>query len=128
MSARLPHQRTAHMTYLYLSVPKQLNKLLHEFRKILKHHYQIINVAGEERYTYGQIHDRMNPSWKPFQYLERYCLQEGLDDFEVRDFLEEYLHRRIICECQILIDEKGMRKRDLMMQLGMDFRGVELMD
>jgi len=116
------------MTYLYLSVPKQLNKFLHEFRKILKHHYQIINVAGEERYTCGQIHDRMNPNWKPFQYLERYCLQEGLDDFEVRDFLEEYLHRRIICECQILIDEKGMRKRDLMMQLGMDFKGVELMD
>jgi hypothetical protein len=80
------------------------------------------------QYTCGQIHDRMNPNWKPFQYLERYCLQEGLDDFEVRDFLKEYLHRWIICECQILIDEKGMRKRDLMMQLGMDFKGVELMD
>ena len=128
MPERLPNQRTAHMTYLYLSVPKQLNKFLHESRKILKYYYQIINIAGEERYTCGQIHDRMNPNWKPFQYLERYCLQEGLDDFEVRDFLEEHLQRRIICEYQILINENEMRKRDLMMQFGMDFEGVGLVD
>jgi len=84
MQAKLPHQRSAHMTYLYLSVPKHLKKFLREFRTILKRNYQIINYAGEERYTCGQGHDHRNPNWKPFQHLERYCLQEGLDDFEVR--------------------------------------------
>ena len=128
MTAKLPHQRTAHMTNLYLSVPKHLKKFLHEFINILKRNYQIINNAGEERYTCDQGHDHRNPNWKPFQHLERYCLQEGLDDFEVRDFLEKYLHRRIICECHILIDEKAIWKRDLMRQFGVDFEGVELVD
>jgi hypothetical protein len=94
----------------------------------LKRNYQIINNTGEERYTCGQGHDHRNLNWKPFQYLERYCLQEGLDVFEVRDFLDKYLHRRIICECHILIDEKAIRKRDLMRQFGVDFEGVELVD
>ena len=128
MTVKLPHQRTAHMTHLYLSDPKHLRKFLREFRAILKRNYQSINYAGEERYTCGQEHDHRNPNWKPFKYFEPYCLKEGLDDFEVRDFLEKYLHRRIICECHILIDEKALRKRDLMRQFGVDFEGVELVD
>ncbi|MFC1814499.1 hypothetical protein ACFL0M_00870 [Thermodesulfobacteriota bacterium] len=120
--------RTVYMTNLYLSVSKNLNKFLSEFREILKNNFQKISVEGEQRYTCGQMHDRRNPDWKPFQYLERYCLKQGLDDFEVRDFLEEYLQRRIICECDILYDQKELRKRDLMRQFGMDFEGVELLD
>jgi len=46
-----------------------------------------------QRYTCGQDHDRRNPNWKPFQHLARYCLQEGLDDFEVRDFLQSNVIR-----------------------------------
>lgn len=128
MTAKLPHQRTAHMTNLYLSVPKHLRKFLNEFRKILKNNYKTIIVAGEKRYTCGQDHDHRNPNWKPFQHLERYCLKEGLDDFEARDFLEEHLQRRIICECHILTDERAVRKKDLMRQFGVDFEGVELVD
>ena len=55
-------------------------------------------------------------------------MEQGLDDFEVRDFLEEYLNRRIICECDILIDRREERKRDLMKQFGLDFIGYELVD
>ncbi len=120
--------RTAYMTNLYLSVSKNLNKFLNEFRGILKNNFQKIIVAGEQRYICGQTHDRRNPDWKPFQYLERYCLKQGLDDFEVRDFLEDHLQRPIICECDILYDQKELRKRDLMKQFGMDFEGVELVD
>ena len=120
--------RTVYMTHLYLSEPKNLDKFLSEFRQILKNNFQKIIVAGEDRYTCGQMHDRRNPNWKPFQYLEQYCLKHGLDDFEVRDFLEEHLQRRINCECDILYDQKELRKRDLMRQFGMDFEGVELLD
>jgi len=55
-------------------------------------------------------------------------LEQGLDDFEVRDFLEEYLQRPIICECDILIDRREERKMDLIEQFGMDFEGYDLVN
>ena len=128
MPAKLPHLKSAYMTYLHLSVPKHLKKFLCEFQAILRKNYKIINVSGEDRYTCGQEHDERNPNWKPFKYFEPYCLKEGLDDIEVRDFLQEHLHRKIICECQILIDEKEQRKQDLIRQFGVDLAGIELVD
>jgi len=128
MEPELPKIRSAHMTNLYLSVPKNLEKFLREFRQILKDNFQIITVEGEKRYTCGQEHSRLNPNWVPFQHLERYCLEQGLDDFEVRDFLEEYLRRPIVCECDILIDRRELRKRDLARMFGLDFEGCDLVD
>jgi hypothetical protein len=128
MEQELPKIRSVHMTNLYLSVPKNLRKFLREFREILKDKYQKIIVAGDERYTCGQEHTRLNPDWEPFQHLERYCLEQGLDDFEVRDFLEECLRRPIICECDILIDRRAERKRDLARMYGLDFIGYDLAD
>lgn len=57
-----------------------------------------------------------------------YCLGQGLDDFEVRDFLMEYLQRLIIYGCDILIDRKAMRKRDLAQMFGLYFEGYDLVD
>ena len=128
MQKELPKIRSVHMTNLYLSVPKNLAKFLSEFRQILKDNYQTIIVEGEERYTCGQDHTRLNPDWEPFKHFEPYCLGQGLDDFEVRDFLEENLGRPIICECDILIDRKALRKRDLARMYGLDFEGYELVD
>jgi len=121
MEPELPRIRSVHMTNLYLSVPKNLKKFLREFRQILKDNFQKITVEGEERYTCGQEHTKLNPDWVPFKHLERYCLEQGLDDFEVRDFLKEYLQREIICECDILIDRREYRKRDLERMYGLDF-------
>ena len=126
MEQELPKMRTVHMTNLYLSAPENLEKFLQEFRQILKNNYQ--KIIGEERYNCGQEHTRLNPNWKPFKHLERYSLEQGLDDFEVRDFLEEYLNRRIICECDILIDRRAERKRDLARVFGLDFDGYDLVD
>ena len=128
MEPELPKIRSVHLTYLYLSVPENLAKFLSEFRQILKNNFQIIIVEGEERYTCGQDHTKLNPNWVPFQHLERYSLEQGLDDFEVRDFLEEYLRRPIVCECDILIDRREQRKRDLARMFGLDFEGCDLVD
>jgi hypothetical protein len=128
MEPEYPKIRSVHMTNLYLSVPKNLRKFLSEFREILKDKYQKIIVAGDERYTCGQEHTRLNPNWVPFKHLERYSLDQGLDDFEVRDFLKEYLQRPIICECHILYDPRELRKRDLAKQFGLDFKGYDLVD
>ncbi len=51
-----------------------------------------------------------------------------MDDFEARDFSEEDLGRPIICECDILIDRKVMRKRDLARMFGLDFEGYEFVE
>jgi len=128
MEQELPKIRSVHMTNLYLSVPENLAKFLSEFREILKDNFQVITVEGEKRYTCGQEHTKLNPDWVPFQHLERYSLDQGLDDFEVRDFLKEYLRRPIICECDILIDRKALRKRDLARMFGLDFEGYDLVD
>ena len=125
MKTKLQKMRTVQMTYLYLSVPDNLEKFLCEFRQILKDSFQVITVEGEKRYTCGQEHTRSNPSQEPFKYFESYCLKQGLYDFEVRDFLEEYLGRPIVCECDIWADRKSLRKRDLARMYGLDFEGYE---
>ncbi len=52
----------------------------------------------------------------------------GLDDFGVRDALEEYLGRKIVCECQILYDEREIRRRDIMRVFGVNWDEMELLD
>ena len=128
MEQELPKIRSVHMTNLYLSVSENLAKFLNEFRQILRDNFQVITIEGEKRYACGQDHTKLNPNWVPFQHLERYCLEQGLDDFEVRDFLEEYLRRPIVCECDILIDRRELRKRDLARMFGLDFEGCDLVD
>ena len=128
MEQELPKIRSVHMTHLYLSVPENLKQFLSEFRQILRNNFQVITIEGEERYTCGQEHTRLNPDWEPFQHFEPYCLEQGLDDFEVRDFLEENLGRPIICECHILHDPREFRKRDLARMFGLDFEGYDLVD
>jgi hypothetical protein len=117
-----PQMRTEHMTCLYLDNPTNRDKFLTGFRQLLKNKFQkITNAEGGSHYTCGQLHDRRNYNWKPWQHLELYCRKLGLDDFAVRDFLEGYLgYKPLLCECQILNDEREIRKRDLMRQFGID--------
>ena len=42
--------------------------------------------------------------------------------YQVKDFIELHLGRNIICECQILTDEKELKRMRLKMAFGMDFR------
>ena len=64
--------------------------------------------------------------WKPWQHLERLCRKIDLDDFAVRDFLVEHLGRKPECECQVLYDERELRKQALKRQLGVDFESGEV--
>lgn len=120
--------RTEHMTYLYLDNPSNLDKFLAEFRKLLKNKFQkITNTGGGNYYSCGQLHDRRNYNWQPWQHLERYCRKQGLDDFAVRGFLEDYLNcKPLLCECQILNDDREERKEALRRQFGIDFESGEV--
>ncbi len=55
-------------------------------------------------------------------------MRNGLDNFGVCDFLEEHLGRKIVCECQILQDEREIRKRDLTRVFGVNWDEMELLD
>ena len=128
MPKKLPQIRTEYMTYRYLSDPATFHKFLDGLFQVLRSRLETVTIGSEKRYTCGQYHDPRNPNWKPFQYFERFCLKNGLDDFEVRYLLEQHLNRRFACECEILHDPKDYRKRDLMRTFGVDFEGIELVD
>jgi hypothetical protein len=71
-------------------------------------------------------HDPRNWNWKPRQHLERLCRKRGLDDFAVRDIIIENLGRKPECECQVLYDERELRKEALRRQFGVDFDNGEV--
>lgn len=91
----------------------------------LKENLEKAEMKGDLRscsyYTCGQAHDRRNPKWKPFKNLEAYCKKEGLNAAGIRDTIENSIWRRVECECEILNDEKEVKRRRLWVQFGMDF-------
>ena len=100
---------------------------MRDYRQILMDNFQKIRIEGTGEYwTCGQDHDPRNWNWKPWQHLERLCLKRGLDDFAVRDILVEHLGRKLDCECQVLYDERELRKEALKRQFGVDFESGEV--
>ena len=53
-------------------------------------------------FSCGEHHDRQNPNWKPFQLLERHCMEAGYDFFEALDMVQERIGRKMKCECDLL--------------------------
>ena len=82
--------------------------------------------GGGEYWSCGQYHDPRNWNWKPLQHHERLCRKRGLDDFAVRDKIVEHLERNLECECQVLYDERELRKDALRRQFGVDFESGEI--
>ena len=89
--------------------------------------FQKVRIEGGGDYwTCGQDHDPRNWNWKPWYHLEHLCRKRGLDDFAVRDILFEHSGRKLECECQVLDDERELRKDALRRQLGVDFYSGEV--
>ncbi len=117
--------RTSDMTYLALKVESTFQKFFNGYIELLQKKFKEIEVRGNNySYTYrtcGQIHDPRNPEWKPFQHLWGYCLRTRYDFFEVRNMLEERIGHKVICECQLLEDDRERRRRELTQVFGVDF-------
>jgi hypothetical protein len=97
----------------------------------LKSKLQKITVAGShDYYTCGQLHDRANRYWKPFKHLWDYCEKTGHDFYEAKDMSEEGIGRSLKCECELLNDEKAIRRKELQALYGIDFGlpGERLLD
>jgi hypothetical protein len=119
--------RTADHTWMILNQMPNFQQFFSGYLEILKSNLQQVSVMGndgKERYRYytcGEEHDRRNPAWKPFQHLMRYCEREQLDFYEAKDMIEELIGRKLICECQLLNDDKEIRRKELERTFGMDF-------
>jgi hypothetical protein len=68
-----------------------------------------ISYCQECRISYQKIflpcgghHDRQNPNWKAFQLLERNCDERGYDFYKTLDMVQEWIGRKLICECELL--------------------------
>ena len=104
-----------------------LKTFLQDYRRILIQNFQKIIIEGGVEYcTCGQEHGPRNWNWKPCQHLERLCRKRGLDDFAVMVILFEHLGRKLECECQVLYDERELRKEALRRQFGVDFDSGEI--
>jgi hypothetical protein len=121
-----PKNRTAYGTYLYFAEPGTMETFMRDYRHILTTHFQKIRIEGDGKWSYGQEHEPRNWNWKPWQHLERTCRKLGLDDFAVRDIIFEHLGRKMDCECQVLYDERELRKEALRRQFGVDFDSWEI--
>ena len=90
-----------------------------------------VTITVTRSFTCGEPHDRRNPNWKPFRLLWDYCERTGYDFYVVRDIIFERLGRKLVCECEVLRDDKKHRRMELEGMFGVDFgrpgkRGVEL--
>ena len=122
-----PKNRTAYGTYQYFDELGPLETFLQDYRRILIQNFQKIRIEGGGVYwACGQEYDPRNWNWKPWQHLEGLCRKQGLDDFAVRDLVEEHLGRNLECEYQVLFDERELRKEALKRIFGVDLDGGEV--
>jgi len=104
---------------------EETRKQLADLLEFLKDNLEKVEIRGDLRscsyYTCGQTHSIGNRNWKPFKNLEAYCKKEGLSWAGIRDMMENRMGRRVECECQILNDDKEVKRRRLWVMFGADF-------
>ena len=101
----------------------EYKKFFKGLTQYLKSKVQRVAVKGKfsyEQFTCGQMHDRKNPNWKPWQNLWDYCLGVGFDPYAARDALEERLGVKLECDCQIINNEVENRRKALANAFGAD--------
>ena len=127
--------RTPDHTRLNLGQEKYYRPFIEGYIKVLKANLKQVKHIGHNysyrTYTCGEPHDERNPNWKPFRMLWNYCERTGYDFFVARDIIFEQFGRTLVCECEMLRDDKKLRRLELERMFGVDFgepgkRGVDL--
>ena len=117
--------RTPDHTQLDLGQGKYYRQFIEGYIKILQSNLKQVKHVGHNysytAYTCGEPHDRRNPNWKPFRLLWDYCERTGYDFYVVRDIIFERLGRKLVCECELLRDDKKLRRMELEKMFGVDF-------
>ena len=93
-------------------------KFMKEYINLLQNSLTKIKVKGDSynscHYECGQTHDPRNPSWQPFKLLSQICKKYNYDPLIARDIIEEKIHRRLECECQILGNQPQNRRMEML--------------
>jgi hypothetical protein len=55
--------------------------------------------------------------------LTRICKKYDYDPLIARDIIEERIHKRLECECQIIGNQSQHRRKELINSFGADFGG-----
>ena len=127
--------RTPDHTFLNLGQEKYYHPFIERYIKVLQANLKQVNHIGHNysyrTYTCGESHDGRNPNWKPFRLLWDYSERNGYDLFVARDIIFERLGRKLVCECEMLRDDKKLRRMELEKMFGVDFgesgrRGLDI--
>ena len=116
-------------------MPQDILDLDGEFKKFfkglaeyLKSKLQRVEVKGGrhtyDQYTCGQLHDKRNANWKPWQHLWEYCEEVEFDLYAAKDSIEERIGVKLECDCQILGNEVENRSKALANAFGADLGEV----
>jgi len=93
-------------TWTDLEQEPKFQNFMKEYIDLLQKRLKKVDVMGNSNsssyYTCGQDHDLRNPSWQPFKLLSQICKKYEYDPLIARDLIEERIHKRLECECQIL--------------------------
>ena len=118
-----PKMCTPDATFLELSPQDTINRFYERLGNYLRAKLTLVEVNGSSSY-YSCGHDYHHYSdagWKPFKNLDEFCEKKGFDPYEVRDLIENHMGKKLICECQIVNDQKAMRRANLQKSFGLDF-------
>ena len=103
-------------------------KFMKEYIDLLQKRLKKVEVKGNSYshsyYTCGQIHDRRNPSWQPFRLLSQICKKYDYAPRIARDIIEDRIGRKFQCECELLRDDRAIRRFELEKMFGVDFSGM----
>ena len=104
-------------TWTDLEQEPKFQKFMKEYIDMLQTNLKKVEVRGHSYnssyYTCNQPHDPRNPSWRPFKLLSQICKKYNYDSLIARDIIEERIHRRLECECQILGNQSQNRRMEL---------------
>jgi hypothetical protein len=118
---------TNHQTWKALNCKDHFQRFFKDYLELLQNKLTKRDVIGHNYshsyYTCGQPHDRRNRDWLPFQNLEWFCRKHSYDFDAVKDMIEERIGRKLLCECELLHDERTMRRKELELTFGLDFGG-----
>ena len=132
---RPPKMRTPDHTRLNLGQEKYYRPFIDGYIKVLQTNLKLVKHIGHNYsykiFTCGEPHDRQNPNWKPFKILWDYSERTGYDFFVVRDIIFERFGRKLVCECEMLVDNEKRRRMELERMFGVDFgesgrRGLDI--
>ena len=114
-------------TWIDLEQEPKFQNFMREYISLLQKRLNRVEVKGNsESYTYfdcGQPHSKKNPNWDPFKFLWQICKKYDYDPYIAKDIIELRIGKTLICECQLLRNDRSIRRNELRSSFGLDFGG-----